>query len=260
MKYLDSPWDVNTRCSRRPTPLTYAHLRKYAALDQRYTKITTQISLTDIQRILDQQHALYMPTEIRFVVAQLLGLYANKFETIESDGSGNLNVNIKDIAAVAALPSSVADGENIVLGALADAIVAAGAAGSISAKLRRISQGIEDLKTGTEAKNAGTSKTMITVAIDDSNGGNVLAITANATKKHKITTIVLTVGGDTDIAFLRAATPLSGPMQYGGTDEPRGMVANHGNYPLETAVNEAFNITSSAAVQVSGYVIYYTEA
>lgn len=36
---------------------------------------------------------------------------------------------------------------NTVLGAIADAIVAAGAAGSVSAKLRRATQGLEDLKT-----------------------------------------------------------------------------------------------------------------
>lgn len=43
--------------------------------------------------------------------------------------------------------TSIADGVNIVEGALADAIVAAGATGSISAKLRKATQGLEDLKT-----------------------------------------------------------------------------------------------------------------
>jgi hypothetical protein len=46
-----------------------------------------------------------------------------------------------------AVPASVADGSNTVEGALADAIVAAGASGSLSAKLRRVTQGLEDLKT-----------------------------------------------------------------------------------------------------------------
>jgi hypothetical protein len=45
------------------------------------------------------------------------------------------------------MPATVADGDSATLGALADVIVAAGAAGSVSAKLRRISQGLEDLKT-----------------------------------------------------------------------------------------------------------------
>lgn len=42
---------------------------------------------------------------------------------------------------------TVADGADIALGALADAIVAAGATGSVSAKLRRATQGLEDLKS-----------------------------------------------------------------------------------------------------------------
>lgn len=260
MQYLDAPWDVNTRCSRRPTPTAFEHLREYTDLDEKYVEITDPVQLQEVQDILNNQYNLYLSNEIQYVIAQLLGSTGTEFETIKSDGSGNLNVNVQDIGATATQSVSVADGLNVALGAVADAIVAAGAAGTISAKLRRLTQGIEDLKTGIEAKAAGTSKTMITAAISDSDGGNVLAITANATKKHKITTILLTVAGQTNIQLLRGATPLSGPMDFGGTDEPRGMVSNHGDYPLETAVNEAFNITSSAAVQVSGYVIYYTEA
>lgn len=42
---------------------------------------------------------------------------------------------------------TIADGADVTLGALADAIVAAGATGSVSAKLRRATQGLEDLKT-----------------------------------------------------------------------------------------------------------------
>jgi hypothetical protein len=41
----------------------------------------------------------------------------------------------------------IADGSDVAQGALADAMVAAGATGSISAKLRRVTQGLEDLKT-----------------------------------------------------------------------------------------------------------------
>lgn len=260
MEYLDHPWDVNTKSSRRPTPLTYEHLRKYAALDQKYTKISTTVSLQEIQKILEEQSALYMPTEIRFVIAQLLGLYGNKFETIQSDGSGNLNVNIQDIAATATQPVSIADGVDITLGAIADAIVAAGAAGSISAKLRRTTQGLEDLKTHLESRLAGPTVGNSHAVINIATAATHEIIAADATKKHKITTIVLTVAGETNLTFKRATTAMSGAMDFGGTNEPRGMVSNHGIYPLETGVNEAFQITNSAAVQVSGYVIYYTEA
>lgn len=42
---------------------------------------------------------------------------------------------------------TIADGADVAEGAIADAIVAAGAAGTVSAKLRRTTQGIDDLKT-----------------------------------------------------------------------------------------------------------------
>lgn len=44
--------------------------------------------------------------------------------------------------------SAMADGDDVTQGAVADAMVAAGAAGTISAKLRRISQDISSLLTG----------------------------------------------------------------------------------------------------------------
>jgi lysophospholipase L1-like esterase len=58
------------------------------------------------------------------------------------DGSGFLKVHEQGTAA-----TTVVDGGNVAAGAIADAIVAAGAAGTLSAKLRRVTQGLEDLKT-----------------------------------------------------------------------------------------------------------------
>lgn len=51
------------------------------------------------------------------------------------------------VAISGTVPVSVADGSDVAEGAVADAIVAAGAAGTLSAKLRRVTQGLEDLKT-----------------------------------------------------------------------------------------------------------------
>lgn len=55
--------------------------------------------------------------------------------------------NVATVDASNRLATAVADGANVGLGALADAIVAAGGTGSLSAKLRRATQGLEDLKT-----------------------------------------------------------------------------------------------------------------
>lgn len=86
---------------------------------------------------------------------------------------------------------------------------------------------------------------------------SIIALVAG--EKIKIKNIMLTVAGETNLTFQSDATALTGALDFGGTDEPRGMVHNFGDAPLETIVNEAFKITSSGAVQVSGYVTYFTE-
>lgn len=74
-----------------------------------------------------------------------------------------------------------------------------------------------------------------------------------------ITNLMLTVDGQTNITFRSGATPISGPLDFGGADEPRGMVHHFGNFPLKTVIGESFCIYQDAAVQVSGYVTYHTE-
>lgn len=247
MKYLDSPWDVNTRCSRRPTPTAFDHLREYTDLDEKYIEITTPVELQDVQEILNNQYNLYLSNEIQYVIAQLLGSIGTEFVTIKSTVDGAVHIY--------PMGGSV-DGKM-------DVVLSAGTNEIGKVELIAGTAEIGTIGTGTKSigkvQVEGPGQTMLKAVIDDSDGGNVLAIAAVADKKHKITTILLTVAGQTNIVLLTAATPLSGPMDFGGTDEPRGMVSNHGNWPLECATNEAFNITSSAAVQVSGYVIYYDE-
>jgi len=110
-------------------------------------------------------------------------------------------------------------------------------------------------------KVGGNTKTVLSVAINFNTATTAEIVAADATRKIKIVSYDLVVGGETNITLKRGATAFSGPYDYGGTSEPRGLVRNFpSNYPLETGVNEAFNITSSAAVQVSGLVQYYLEA
>jgi len=84
-------------------------------------------------------------------------------------------------------------------------------------------------------------------------------IAAVAGKKIKVVNLMLTVAGETNLTFKSATTAISGAMDFGGTDEPRGMVHHFGDHPLEMTEGEAFQITNSAAEQVSGYVTYFTE-
>ena len=110
------------------------------------------------------------------------------------------------------------------------------------------------------SKVGGNTKTVLTVAINKNTAATHEIIPADATNKLKIVSYDLVVGGETNVTLLHGATPFSGPYDYGGTNEPRGLVRNFpSNYPLETGVNEAFNITSTAAVQLSGLVQFYKE-
>lgn len=95
--------------------------------------------------------------------------------------------------------------------------------------------------------------------INESTLANNQIIALVTGKKICIHTLVFTVDGEVDITLNSDANPLSGPMDFGGTGEPKGMVSNHGSFPLKTNLGEAFKINSSAAVQLSGYCLYYEE-
>lgn len=72
---------------------------------------------------------------------------------------------------------TMADGANVTQGAIADAVVAAGAAGTVSAKLRRLTTDLDSVKTNTTGLSTsanqtnGTQQTRIT---DGTNTANVL--------------------------------------------------------------------------------------
>lgn len=82
------------------------------------------------------------------VVAYNYGFNGTTWDQLQVDGSKFLKVAISagtlavTNAGTFAVQASVADGANVVEGAVADAVVAAGAAGTISAKLRAISRDI----------------------------------------------------------------------------------------------------------------------
>jgi len=84
-------------------------------------------------------------------------------------------------------------------------------------------------------------------------------IEAVADTKICIVSIAFTVSDETNITLKSATTAISGAMDFGAAGEPKGMSHYMGIAPLCTEAGEAFNITSSGAVQVSGLVTYYLE-
>lgn len=70
--------------------------------------------------------------------------------------------------------------------------------------------------------------------------------------------VTFTVGGEVNITFYDGNFPMTGPMDFGGADEPRGAVMDHGRSPIMCGLNNAWKINLDASKQVSGYVTYYT--
>jgi len=72
-----------------------------------------------------------------------------------------------------------------------------------------------------------------------------------------ITSLMFTVDGETNITLNDGVTDLTGPMDFGGADEPRGMVHTAGFLPLTITTGRSFIINSSLEVQVSGFITGY---
>lgn len=69
--------------------------------------------------------------------------------------------------------------------------------------------------------------------------------------------IAFTVDGEVDITLYDGVIPFSGPMSFGGTDEPRGAVMHLGTSPIVCSPNSGFAIHVSTANRVAGYCTYY---
>jgi hypothetical protein len=211
-----------TETSRRPTPERFEHLREWTEEVKRSVKITNITEMTNINQQLEQNAELYVSNIISRAIAQLIGKYGDGFVTLEATRGGKLKVEADTIA-----------GGTVGLEAGAELI------GKVNV--------------------VGREHTVLQVAISGSYNGGVELIAANATKKIKIVNIFLVVSSAVSLKFMSDTTNLSGVMELGDTDEPRGMVIPFGNFPMETAVNKNFKLHASAVVDIMGYCNYYLE-
>jgi len=238
------PFDPATVTSRRPTPEKFAHLRKWVEEKKRSVKITSITEMTNINQQLEQNAELYVSNIISRVIAQLIGKYGDGFVTLEATESGELKVQVA--GGTAAIGSLAAGTEEI------------GSVGLLAGTAE-----IGKLAAGTaligKIEVAGTSRTVLQAAISIASASDNNIITAVSGKKIKIVNIFFTVFGEVNITFCSNSNVISGAMDFGATDEPRGMVIPFGNFPMETVSGEAFKIRASTTVQVSGYCNYYTE-
>jgi len=117
--------------------------------------------------------------------------------------------------------------------------------------------GIEALLALVTATSGG--KTTVSVGIDITSATTTTIVAADATRKIKIVGIILFSSGINAITLLRGATALCGKFDLVAQS---GFTMNIGNNTpiFETAVNEAFRITTTAATQLSGVAVYFLEA
>lgn len=108
-------------------------------------------------------------------------------------------------------------------------------------------------------QNERESKTAVSVAIAFSDGVDEIIVAGVEGVTIQLTSIMLTVDGETDLIFKDGVADLTGPMDFGGADEPRGMVYTTGFLPWTITEGRSFIIESSNAVQVSGFITGYLD-
>lgn len=75
-------------------------------------------------------------------------------------------------------------------------------------------------------------------------------------KKIQVRSYAFTVAAEVNLTWKSGSTAISGAMDFGGTDEPRGISRYLGKYPIETVAGEALVLTNVGAGQVSGDLTY----
>ena len=99
-----------------------------------------------------------------------------------------------------------------------------------------------------------------TAPISLSGPGTQVVVSPSPKYRIYILTIVLTVSDETDIRFSFGLEVSTGPMHFGGADEPRGIVIAMGNSPAPCGT-AGFRVSSDGVdASVGGFVTYYLGA
>ncbi|GAI34612.1 unnamed protein product, partial [marine sediment metagenome] len=218
--YIFDPGTLTSKC---PMPTRFDHALKFITKDENFLGLHSQEDITNINQQLDQTLNLMVSNIIQRVITQIIGQTDKGFVTIKGTDDGELHVYAPAI------------------GAIGDDIVEHGAAGSLTATLRRVTEALEELKTtivlhsDTTVQIAGSSQTEKTAPINITSTGieSIPNVTPAATLH--ITSIMFTVTGAGTVQFRDETAVLSGAMSFGGDNEPRGMTHNFGQIPLKCA-------------------------
>jgi len=97
----------------------------------------------------------------------------------------------------------------------------------------------------------------VSVAVNFKATKTQTVVTGVAGVTINVTSVMFTVDGETNITLNDGVADLTGPMDFGGADEPRGIVHTAGFLPLTITTGRSFIINSSLEVQVSGFITGY---
>lgn len=103
------------------------------------------------------------------------------------------------------------------------------------------------------------TKTLLSVAINIATIANHTIIAGTAAQKIHVINFIFTVAGEVNITLKSGTNALTGAMDFGGANEPRGMVTPLGVGPLVCNTGEDFVITLDTAIQTSGFVTYFKQ-
>jgi hypothetical protein len=95
--------------------------------------------------------------------------------------------------------------------------------------------------------------------IDFNTGALNVIVAAVPGKKICMTNYAFTVAGEVNLTWKSAGDAISGAMDFGAEDEPRGATHHLGGDSVDTVGGEALNLLSVGDVQVSGFITYVLE-
>jgi len=216
-------YDPGTNTSRCPSPTNFEHLLKFITKEENYLGLHSQEDITNINNQLDQTLNLMISNIIQRVIAQVIGQTDKGFVTIKGTNDGALHVYLAETAATLEILATLQAGANLI--------------GKVQIE-------------GPAHTEQRAIISFATVATHD-------ITLAAPTGSYHITSIMFTVDGDVGIILRDESGVISGPMSFGGTNEPRGMAHNFGQIPLLCAAGKKFQMTLDAIIQVSGVVTFY---
>jgi hypothetical protein len=109
---------------------------------------------------------------------------------------------------------------------------------------------------GAEVPGAAYPEVIEKAMIDIATAATHIIVPYASGRRIKIHFLTLTVGGEVNMTLYDGLFPFTGAMDFGGTSEPRGIVMPPDGIPIPLHLNADFKILLSAAVQVSGFVLY----